>query len=62
METPGSEEWERTKCELIFSLITLDLLRVLQPTSRWSLRIQSKDYISVLSLMYAILTTSIFAV
>ena len=57
-----SEEQEGTKCELIFSSITLDLLRVLQPTSRWSLRIRSKDYVSVSSPRYAILTTGIFAV
>jgi len=56
------EAQKETKCELIFSSITPDLLRVLQPASRWNLIIRSKDYVSGSSPRYTILTVGIFPV
>ena len=57
-----SEAQKETKCKLIFSLITLHLIRVLQPTSTWNFIIRSKDCVSVSSPRYAILTSGIFPV
>jgi len=57
-----SEAQKETKCERIVVSITLDLLRVLQPTLRWNLIIRSKDYVSGSSQRYAILTADIFPV
>ena len=57
-----SEAQKETKCKLIFSSITLHLLRVLQPTSTCNFIIRSKDCVSVSSPRYAILTTGIFPV
>ena len=62
-----SEVQKETKCKLIYckliySSITLHLLRVLQPTSIWNFIIWLNDGISVLLSRYAILTASIFLV
>ena len=57
-----SEAQKETKCKLIFSSITLHLIRVLQPTSTWNLIIRSNDGVSVSSPRYAILTAGIFLV
>ena len=57
-----SEAQKETKCKLIFSSITLHLIRVLQPTSTWNFIIRSKDCVSVSLPRYAILTAGIFPV
>ena len=57
-----SEARKETKCKLIYSSITLHLLRVLQPTSTWNFIIRSKDCVSVSSPRYAVLTAGIFLV
>ena len=49
-------------CKLIYSWITLHLIRVLQSTSTWNLIIRSKDCVSVSSPRYATLTAGIFPI